>query len=274
MVAFLLVGLLAYGAEPCAEIKLIAHRGGVVDEQHAENTLASLQEAIQRGYWMVEVDIRRSKDGELVVQHDKGFQRLYGVKQDVADLAWGEIRQLRSRIGGQPPCTFGELAACCRGKTRLMVDTQETGSQGGFFEKIEQILRENELLSSAFFIGAREQKAYFKGKARVAVDRDGLNRAVAAGEAVSSLYFLFEHGNVLDEPTVEYARSLDVPVVASVNTEHYLIRRGVSKPETDIPRLRKSGVTYFQIDSAFEEFLDKGQSAISASETPQGSVSP
>ena len=155
-----------------------------------------------------------------------------------------------------------------------MVDTQETGSQGGFFEKIEQVLRENELLSSAFFIGAAEQKAHFKGKARVAVDRDGLKRAVAAGEAVSSLYFLFEHGNVLDEPTVEYARSLDVPVVASVNTQHYIIRRGVSKPETDILRLRKLGVTYLQIDSAFAEFLDKGQSAISASERPQGSVIP
>jgi hypothetical protein len=191
------------------------------------------------------------------VQHDKDFQRAYGVNQNVADLTWNEIRQLRSRSGAQPPSTLGEFAACCRGKMRLMIDSQETGSQGGFFEKMEQILRENDLLSSAFFIGSAEQKAHFKGKARIAVGREGLKQAVAAGEAVSSLYFLFEHGNVLDESTVKYARSLNVPVVASVNTYHYFIHRGHSDPESDIRRLRRLGVTYFQIDSDFTRFFNQ-----------------
>ena len=40
-------------------------------------------------------------------------------------------------------------------------------------------------------------------------------------QCVVKLYFLFENGNTLDEATVRYAQSLNVPVVTSVNTFHY-----------------------------------------------------
>jgi glycerophosphoryl diester phosphodiesterase len=54
-------------------IHLIAHRGGIVDDTHPENSPASVEAAIQRGYWMLEVDIRRTRDGRAVVQHDANF---------------------------------------------------------------------------------------------------------------------------------------------------------------------------------------------------------
>lgn len=38
--------------------KIIAHRGGVVGDEHAENSPAALRTAIDRDYWMIEVDIR------------------------------------------------------------------------------------------------------------------------------------------------------------------------------------------------------------------------
>lgn len=253
MIAFLLAVMVS--AAPDAGVKWIAHRGGVVDAQHRENSMGSLQEALKRGYWMIELDIRRSKDGELVVQHDKDLRRLYDVPENVGDLTWDELRKLRSRVDGEPPCSFAEFAAACKGKTHLMMDTEETGAQGGFFEKIEGVLRENGLLDSAFFIGSSQQKAYFKGKARIAADRDSLKKAVAAGEPVSSLYFLFEHGTVLDEETVHYARSVNVPVVASVNNLHYIVRRDKATAESDIRKLLGWGVEYYQIDSAFEPFF-------------------
>src|SRR5262249_23480542 len=67
------------------DYKLIAHRGGIVDDQHPENSPGSLQTAIARGYWMVEVDIRRTKDGEAVLQHDANFQRFYGDPRNIED---------------------------------------------------------------------------------------------------------------------------------------------------------------------------------------------
>jgi glycerophosphoryl diester phosphodiesterase len=254
MLSLLLAALLPCAVQPDPGLKLIVHRGGVVDKQHAENTLPSLQAAIRQGFWMTEIDVRQSKDGELVVQHDKDFRRVYGKKENVADLDWSEIRQLRARIGNTPPATLGEFAEACRGKILLMIDLQEPGISADACERMERLLREQDLLASAFFIGAPESKAYFKGKARIAIGTDGLRKAVAAGEAVSSLYFLFDHGNTLDEASVDYARSVKVPVVASVNTYHYLIKNTHSTAESDILRLRRMGVTYFQIDSDYAPF--------------------
>jgi glycerophosphoryl diester phosphodiesterase len=239
------------GEEPA--IRMIAHRGGVVDSQHGENTVAALQEAIRQGYWMVEIDVRRSKDGELFLQHDANFLRTCGVNKKAGDLDWKEIAQLRSHIGGKPPCSFAEFASQCRGKMRLMIDTKETNAQTGFSEKIEEVLQANDLLKDAMFIGCKETRTYFKGKARIAIDYNGLKKAVEEGEDVASLYFLFEHGNTLEEAAVKYAQSVNVPVVPTVNDFHYLLKRG-STPETDIQRLRQLGATLFQIDSAYAEY--------------------
>ncbi len=251
---FLLFAVCTGTPDAGRDIHLIAHRGGVVDTRHGENTLSALQEAIRQGYWMVEVDVRKSKDGELVVLHDDNFMRGYGVRKAVSDLTWDEIRLLHSRKGGEPPCTFAEYAAQCRGRIGVMIDCKETDDSGGFFRRMETILVENNLLKDALFIGSAQMKACFKEKARIGTDRNGLKQAVEAGENVAGRYFLFEHGNELDDATVQYAESLNVPVIPTVNDYHYLLKRRNSTPQSDLERLHLAGVTTFQIDSAYAKF--------------------
>src|SRR5690625_6725321 len=41
-------------------VKLIAHRGGIVNENGIENSRAAMEEAIRRGYWMLEIEDRKS----------------------------------------------------------------------------------------------------------------------------------------------------------------------------------------------------------------------
>lgn len=62
-------------AQSLKDYKLIAHRGGVVDSLTAENSMQALQQAVQKGYWMVEVDLRLTKDSILVTHHDRDFKR-------------------------------------------------------------------------------------------------------------------------------------------------------------------------------------------------------
>src|SRR5690242_14371906 len=97
-------------------IELIAHRGGIVDDHRIENNLPGIEEAIRRGYWMLEVDLRESKDGRVVVHHDPDFQRYYGDPRRVAEMTWNEIKSLRSTPGELRPLEFAEYAAACRGK--------------------------------------------------------------------------------------------------------------------------------------------------------------
>ncbi|MCR5148835.1 MAG: glycerophosphoryl diester phosphodiesterase membrane domain-containing protein [Eubacterium sp.] len=69
-----------------------AHRG---DAKHApENTLAAFRLAIENGADVVELDVRETLDGEIVVCHDKNLSRTTGVDANVEDMTFEELRKL------------------------------------------------------------------------------------------------------------------------------------------------------------------------------------
>jgi len=77
----------------------IAHRGDPVAER--ENTLPAFTSAVREGADMVELDLRRTRDGEIVVLHDATLSRLWGDGRNVADLDLAAVRQVgdgRTRI--------------------------------------------------------------------------------------------------------------------------------------------------------------------------------
>jgi glycerophosphoryl diester phosphodiesterase len=236
-------------------VKIIAHRGGVVGDTYAENSPAALEAAIERGYWMIEVDIRESKDGRLVVQHDPDFGRFFGDSRLVSDMRWEEIRNLKATPGNSRPLEFHELAAMCRGKLELMLDTKPPDHPEAFYRSMEQSLRENGLLEGAYVIGTEESRAWFHGKARIGIDRQWLKKAEAAGEDAAKLYFLFEHGRDLDAETVRYAQKLGVAVVPSINIFHYADTDHMKAAEADVRRMYDLSVEYFQIDSPYDVWL-------------------
>jgi glycerophosphoryl diester phosphodiesterase len=239
-------------AEP---VRLIAHRGGVVDGHHPENSAGAAEDAIRRGYWMLEMDLQESQDGHLVVLHDS-FEPSFGVRKKAPEMTWDEIRQLRAWEDGSRPLEFREFAEICRGKIQLMIDTKGQ-HQPAFFESLERSLRENGLLEGAYFIGTAQARAYFQGKARVTVERDTLQKMVDAGKDISRLYFLFEHGATLDEAGLALAKRAGIPAVVSINDFHYrdVGRDPMKGAHDDIVRLRRLGLTYFQIDSAYDIWL-------------------
>jgi len=244
------------GAGP---LRLIAHRGGVVDGRHPENSAGAAEDAIRRKYWMLEMDLQESLDGRLVVHHDD-FQKSFGVPKSPGRMTWDQICQLRASEDGSRPLEFHEYAAVCRGRIRLMIDTKGPSHSVEFYQAMEQVLRRNDLLETAYFIGTGEAKAFFKGKARVAVDRDQLRQAIHAREDAAHLYFLFEHGRTLDESAVELCRSAGVPVVPTINDFHYTNVDPMQGAHADIVRLLRLGVTEFQIDSAFDIWLREAPS--------------
>jgi hypothetical protein len=200
---------------------------------------------------MVEVDVRESKDGVLVVQHDPDFVRFFGVSRRVADVTWNEITKLKAIPGGSRPMTFRELCERAKGRVRLMVDTKEPSHPESFYAEMESAMRDNGLLESAYFIGTEESRTRFKGKARVAATGAQLRVLAAQGEPVGKRFFLFEWGN-MGEDTVRWAQSQGIPVVPSINTFHYANNRPMERGSADIARLRKLGVSEFQIDSVYD----------------------
>ncbi|QHN04997.1 hypothetical protein FTO74_17760 [Granulicella sp. WH15] len=238
-------------------IRIIGHRGGVVDEHHPENSAGAVKEAIARGYWMVEIDLDEPKGGGIVVHH-MSFLQDFGVNKQPSDMTMAEIRELTSPVDHSHPLAFSEYAALCKGKIQLMIDTKQAGHPKSYYESMEKTLRDNGLLENAFFIGTDETREYFKGKARISIGVSELAKRLDAGEDLSKTYFLFDHGITLNERSVELAKRAGIPVVVSINEFHYAYVHSpdpIAAAHADVDRARRLGVKYFQIDETYDKWL-------------------
>lgn len=74
-------------------IKVVAHRGGV-GLGVPENTLPAIERAIEVGAQLIEIDIRETKDGHLVLMHDSTVDRTTDGSGAVNRMTLEEIRQL------------------------------------------------------------------------------------------------------------------------------------------------------------------------------------
>jgi glycerophosphoryl diester phosphodiesterase len=75
------------------------HRGALGSEP--ENTLRSFRRAVREGCDEIELDLRVSADGKLVVLHDATVDRTTDGTGAVADLTFDEIRALGPRRSPQ-----------------------------------------------------------------------------------------------------------------------------------------------------------------------------
>lgn len=120
-----------HGAEQAASRRMIviAHRGD--HTQAPENTLASIRRAIEIGCDYVEVDVRRTSDGMLVLMHDSTVDRTTDGRGKVAELTFAAVRKLSagSKRGiqwmNEKVPTFEEALAACKGKIKVYVDHKE-----------------------------------------------------------------------------------------------------------------------------------------------------
>jgi glycerophosphoryl diester phosphodiesterase len=260
--ALVALTLVSAFAAPAASYKLILHRGGVVEDKFPDNSGGAFDAAAQRKVWMLEVDIRETKDGIAVMRHDPDLKLHYDDPRKVQDLTWAELRRLRSTKGREPLLTFEELVTRAKkAGIRLMLDTKPPHSPD-FPAKLEAILAKHGMVGTCYVIGTPESRRHFLGKAPVAANQQALKEAMAKDPKAASQYYLFEHGNVLTPDKVAWARSHGVKIVPTVNLFHYETKNPdgsvrhdrpaiMAAAKADIERLKLAGVTEFQIDSEF-----------------------
>ena len=57
-----------------------AHRGD--SSRFRENTIIAIQSAIDAGAEVVEIDVRITRDGKVIVLHDSNLERLWGITKE------------------------------------------------------------------------------------------------------------------------------------------------------------------------------------------------
>jgi hypothetical protein len=249
--------------------KLIAHRGGVVEDKYPDNSEAALKAAVARGYWGLEVDIRETQDGVLVMQHDPDLKQNFGDPRAIHEITWEEMRGLRTSRANQSPWQFEDLVKAAHAAgLRLMLDSKDPHSPG-FVEKVETILRKYDMLDRCYIIGTADALKHFLGKALVGLKYRSLRSRLEADPGLRDKYFLFDEGTTLTAEMVRWAQERGVKVVPSINGYHYFdpkTMQGKSRDELaklilplarrHIEALKALGVTEFQIDSEFDGWFD------------------
>jgi glycerophosphoryl diester phosphodiesterase len=97
-----------------------------------ENTLAGIDAAVASGADAVEIDVRATADGELVLMHDGTLERTVGDAREPGSVTLEEFRTLEvldpfESAGRQPIPTFDETLACVAGRGLLVIELKEAG---------------------------------------------------------------------------------------------------------------------------------------------------
>ena len=110
---------------PGSNVVFVAHRGAVGHGQ-PENTLAAFRQAIASGAEAIEIDLRGTKDGEIVVIHDATVDRTTNGRGAVADKSLAELKKLDAGRSERIP-TYKEVLQLVSGTgIVLLLDIKES----------------------------------------------------------------------------------------------------------------------------------------------------
>ena len=113
---------------------IIGHRGDGGDEP--ENTLKSFEKAIELGVDMVELDVHLTKDGHLVVIHDRKTDRTTGDKGPVSEDTLAEIKSLDAGEGEKIP-TLEEVIELVDQRVPINIELKAIGTA----EKVCEVIK-------------------------------------------------------------------------------------------------------------------------------------
>jgi glycerophosphoryl diester phosphodiesterase len=106
---------------------IIAHRGN--HENFPENSMAAIRSAAEIGADYVEIDLRTTRDQQLVLMHDPSVNRTSNGKGLVRKLTLAQIQSLQLMYETDSTAhsipTFREVLAFCRGKIKIYLDFKE-----------------------------------------------------------------------------------------------------------------------------------------------------
>ena len=123
----------------------IGHRGARAYEP--ENTLRSFKKALEIGVDAVELDVRKTKDNQLVVIHDADVKRTTDGKGLVSELTLKEIKEFSAEKGEKIP-TLKDALDFLDKKAKTIIELKEEGVE----EEVLSLVREKGLQKSVIIV--------------------------------------------------------------------------------------------------------------------------
>jgi glycerophosphoryl diester phosphodiesterase len=124
---------------------IMGHRGAAALEP--ENTLRSIERAVEIGVDAVEIDVRLSKDRELVVIHDSTVDRTTNGSGPVNGYSLDDLKKLNAG-GGQTIPTLQEVMELIGHKVKLVIELKEEETE----RMVVELIKRNNLDDNVYVI--------------------------------------------------------------------------------------------------------------------------
>jgi glycerophosphoryl diester phosphodiesterase len=121
---------------------IVGHRGTPLLAK--ENTLASFTKAIEIGADMIEFDVRKTKDGIMMVHHNPSI-----AGHPIHQLTYQEANQLVSSQGFVIP-TVEEVLKLTQGKIKLDIEVKEVGYEREVLDLVLKYSKKDDFLMTSF----------------------------------------------------------------------------------------------------------------------------
>ncbi|MBQ8972197.1 MAG: glycerophosphoryl diester phosphodiesterase membrane domain-containing protein [Clostridia bacterium] len=121
---------------------IIAHRGDTHEAD--ENTMGAFRAAIDIGVDYIELDVQLTSDGEIIVNHDNSYRRVFRDRHRVWELSLEETRALQSVKTGEYPPTLREVLTECDPQANFIVELKSNGHDMELPQKVFDLMTELE----------------------------------------------------------------------------------------------------------------------------------
>jgi glycerophosphoryl diester phosphodiesterase len=125
----------------------IGHRGAKA--YAPENTLSSFKKALELGVNAVELDVRKTKDNQLVVIHDADIKRTTNGEGLVSELTFEEIESFSAEDGEKIP-TLQEVLDFLDKKVKVLIELKEGGMEEAVLSTVHQCGSEENVIITSF----------------------------------------------------------------------------------------------------------------------------
>lgn len=225
-----------YAGKVLQETSITAHRGSSVDAP--ENTIAAFKLAIEQMADYIELDVQETKDGEVIVMHDKSFKRTTGVSLNTWNLNYNSVLRLDAgsymgeEFAGEKVPTLAEVFELCDGVIMLNIELKNNGHNDTLVEKvvalIEQYDFENQCVltstSLKFLKQVKEQNSNLK-----------------TGYILSTAYGSFYENDDVDFFSVS-SGLLNEQVVKSIHESGHEVHAWTVNSKAELERMKLLGV--------------------------------
>lgn len=131
-------------------VNIVAHRA--LGFEGVENSLEAIQSSINNKVSWAEIDVQETRDGVVVLMHDRNLKRLTGLDRYVDQMDYHQMDKLNlaafsPKNGVERVATLDSVMKACSGKMNLIIEIKPLGNIKDLTRNVVKLIDKNNFVS-------------------------------------------------------------------------------------------------------------------------------